>query len=230
MADRIVVGKFKNTSGKLRVSDPCYDKSTWCAGLVENCKVGEWEASVVKIDSGSWGMRVANLYVRAVDGVPSGVKSKVDFEVGVDAGMAGVFDDLFYGKQLSTPIACEGDKEYARGYHLHAISSIENLIKDPLTSEAMVAHFNKEIDSRKRELEAFDMQPAPFTSDFFEAVCSLTIGNLGAGVIEYGAVSRSGFGDGSYSAYITKNAEGEVVEIEIDYGVYEPTQQEEELT
>lgn len=51
---------------------------------------------------------------------------------------------------------------------------------------------------------------------FYEEVCNLTLGTLGAGVIKYGAVSSSGWGDGSYELFIaTEN--GQVVAARIDF-------------
>lgn len=37
---------FNVTSGQLRVTDPCYDGETWCAGNSDNVKNGRWLASV----------------------------------------------------------------------------------------------------------------------------------------------------------------------------------------
>jgi hypothetical protein len=62
---------------------------------------------------------------------------------------------------------------------------------------------------------------------FYEEVCNLTLGTLGAGVIKYGAVSSSGWGDGSYELFIaTEN--GQVVAARIDF-VGQEEEQDNEL-
>ncbi|MBK8989454.1 MAG: hypothetical protein IPM39_25910 [Chloroflexi bacterium] len=67
-----IIGEFDVTSGKLRISDPCYDVDTWCAGEVEAAN-GRWAASVERTDEGIWGTRIARLLVTHVDcPVPAG--------------------------------------------------------------------------------------------------------------------------------------------------------------
>lgn len=51
---------------------------------------------------------------------------------------------------------------------------------------------------------------------FYEEVCNLTLGTLGAGVIQYGAVSSSGWGDGSYDLFIATH-NGQIVAARIDF-------------
>ena len=89
------IGTFTCTSGVLRVTDPCYSKGTWCAGTVPDCREGEWLATVRLMDCGSWGKRISRLTVVHEDG-GTGADESVDFEVGVDSGQAGVFDESRY--------------------------------------------------------------------------------------------------------------------------------------
>ena len=37
---------FEVKSGALRVTDPCYDMETWCAGTLESVKNGKWFAQL----------------------------------------------------------------------------------------------------------------------------------------------------------------------------------------
>ena len=37
---------FEVKSGALRVTDPCYDMDTWCAGTLEDVKNGKWLAHI----------------------------------------------------------------------------------------------------------------------------------------------------------------------------------------
>jgi hypothetical protein len=105
----INLGEFEMTSPVMRVSDPCYERDVWCCGTVDHCKLGTWEAGVLKTDKGEWGTRCAVLAVRHKDTGPDfnvirlGKVRKVackcveqSFEVGVDSGQAGFFDDAFY--------------------------------------------------------------------------------------------------------------------------------------
>lgn len=57
---------------------------------------------------------------------------------------------------------------------------------------------------------------------FYDLMCGLTINNEdGWGTYDEGVVSRSGYGDGSYDLYVSKNEEGKIIGILIDFGVEE---------
>lgn len=43
--DGVSLGQFEITSGKMIVTDPCYSKGTWCAGVLD-AKNGIWDAYV----------------------------------------------------------------------------------------------------------------------------------------------------------------------------------------
>ena len=66
----IDLGEFEMTSPVMRVSDPCYERDVWCCGTVDHCKLGTWEAGVLKTDEGEWGTRCAVLAVRHKDTGP----------------------------------------------------------------------------------------------------------------------------------------------------------------
>ena len=126
----IDLGEFEMTSPVMRVSDPCYERDVWCCGTVDHCKLGTWEAGVLKTDEGEWGTRCAVLAVRHKDTGPDfnvirlGKVRKVackcveqSFEVGVDSGQAGFFDDAFYQndtvfEELPAPGFAIGDLWY----------------------------------------------------------------------------------------------------------------------
>ena len=155
----INLGEFEMTSPVMRVSDPCYERDVWCCGTVDHCKLGTWEAGVLKTDEGEWGTRCAVLAVRHKDTGPDfnvirlGKVRKVackcveqSFEVGVDSGQAGFFDDAFYQNDT-----------------------------------------------------VFEELPAPgfaIGDLWYRHVCDITLSKMSAGVLPYGAVSSSGFGDG----------------------------------
>lgn len=106
--DIITLGSFELTTPVMRVSDPCYDRNVWCCGTVDNCKVGTWEAAVLRKDLVDWGSRNMVLAVRFMNGGPTfsainravcnatGAWHECQFEVGVDSGQAGFFDEAHY--------------------------------------------------------------------------------------------------------------------------------------
>jgi hypothetical protein len=93
MANRKDIMQSFTVSGtKLIVSDPCYKRGTWCQGVVDNVLPGKWNASVeYDADEG----RVASL--RAEHSTAKAEYNVLgNFEVGVDSGQAGIFDEAFY--------------------------------------------------------------------------------------------------------------------------------------
>ncbi|MCR8978449.1 DUF4241 domain-containing protein [Brevibacillus laterosporus] len=63
---------------------------------------------------------------------------------------------------------------------------------------------------------------------WYSSCCDQTLGEPKAGVINGGVVSRSGFGDGGYEAFIAKNAEGKVIAVQIVFITEEDLLEEEE--
>jgi hypothetical protein len=95
---------FEVVSGKLRVTDPCYDKQEVYSAVVDNVRNGKWNADVRIINMRAWGKRCAELLVwhtgytkDDVFGKDSEMKKiEIDEQIGVDSGQAGVFDAKFY--------------------------------------------------------------------------------------------------------------------------------------
>lgn len=52
---------------------------------------------------------------------------------------------------------------------------------------------------------------------WYQRCCDLTRLPLSAGVLPYGVVSSSGFGDGSYDCFICRNEYGQIVRVEIEF-------------
>jgi len=86
------LGDFQIESGKVFVSDPCYDLDTWCAKVVENVKNGTWLAKVETMQT--WGERVSKLvcYHQSIGYPERLLFEKVEADIGVDSGQAGIFD------------------------------------------------------------------------------------------------------------------------------------------
>lgn len=97
----LITSPFEVVSGVVRVTDPCYDPTTWCSAEVKKVKNGKWNASVRKSNEQMWGERCAELFVWHSDHkqeeVFNGMKRvEIKEEIGVDSGQAGVFDAKFY--------------------------------------------------------------------------------------------------------------------------------------
>lgn len=100
MNDLEYIGTF-NLGTKVMVSDPCYKLDTWCQCVLENVKSGIWEAYLKMVDTGMWGVRVAELVTISSEHCEKHLTimdEHQEFEVGVDSGCAGVFDYEYYCK------------------------------------------------------------------------------------------------------------------------------------
>jgi hypothetical protein len=94
---------------KVRVSDPCYGTKVWCAGTIDNVKEGLYNVEVEMSDEGMWGNRVKSLTVVHADYKGFLVFNKsARFEVGVDSGQAGIYDEDYYNK-YHTADDCDDD-------------------------------------------------------------------------------------------------------------------------
>lgn len=94
---------------KVRVSDPCYGTGVWCAGTIDNVKEGLYNVAVEISDEGMWGKRVKSLTV--VHAEYKGLlffNESARFEVGVDSGQAGIYDEDYYNK-YHTADDCDDD-------------------------------------------------------------------------------------------------------------------------
>lgn len=139
------LGTFEVSSGELRVTDPCYDPGTWCAGTIR-AKDGTWTAELRHSDEGSWGKRVAELVVRHEDHAGAEPNRLTGIDAGVDSGQCGFFD--------------------AAKYLQHQGGEYGDL------------------------------------STFYGQACAATATEGGGIVMGFGAVSSSGYGDGSYEVYV----------------------------
>jgi hypothetical protein len=149
-------GEFEVKSDKLMISDPCYTRGTWCQGIIENVIPGKWKTKA-KIEPERTGRRVHEISALLIGEKKPTAWEKCKFEVGVDSGQAGIFDESIY------PGGETGEYE----------------------------------------------EPG-----FYNDCCQVTA-EAWCGVVPGGFVSRSGYGDGGYEAFISKNGDGKVVAVRV---------------
>ncbi len=88
---------------KVMVSDPCYKPGTWCQGVLENVLEGNWN---VEVRYGHDPFGTSNTLPHALIAHHEnfmGIKpnEECDFEVGVDSGMAGIFNYNYYSDVIN---------------------------------------------------------------------------------------------------------------------------------
>lgn len=93
MKTKTTIDSFKVSSGRVAVSDPCYD----CASVDVQAKNGDWVGYAETSDEGSWGKRVSKILVHHHSFSPVGGRYDVEEHlISVDSGQAGVFDGGSY--------------------------------------------------------------------------------------------------------------------------------------
>ncbi|MFL1675071.1 DUF4241 domain-containing protein [Paenibacillus dendritiformis] len=112
----IPLGQFEITSGKVVVSDPCYerDENTMIMGVLSNVRNGTWAAHVQKTEVRDWGEACAKLiayHISAADKPDELEWVKCNFIVGVDSGQAGIFDVSKYRLPDSEALVTDSDMD-----------------------------------------------------------------------------------------------------------------------
>lgn len=155
---------FLIESGKVVLSDPCYELGTWCQGIVENVKNGVWVAGVVMKRG-----RVSQLYAYHDSAdirhrLLNGHDEFLDIVGCVDSGQFGYFDHKHYRDDDS-------------------------------------------VNDLSRESSELICENEPF----YSFCCDRTLSNNRWGVLNYGVVSSSGYGDGSYPTNAIKGENDEYI-------------------
>ncbi len=173
--------KFEITSGKVVLSDPCYELGTWCQGTIDNVKNGTWIAQVEKTDgSDGWGVRCGALLsineealkkdsslMDVLTGNKSGNLEYLHFDGGVDSGQFGHFDYKHYRNDKSATDLEKYD-------------------------------FGDDYDREDGDV-------------WYRACAKITLDDEQWGVLPHGVLSSSGYGDGSYPTYGVKDSDGQYV-------------------
>lgn len=208
---------FVVSSGALRVTDPCYDADTWCAGTLDDVKNGIW---LVHVGHHKDRMELAWTEKWRQEKLE---KLKQAKEQGNEA--------------LAAMYACEAERyeksaaEYqGRIAYLHIVHAEAQSHFDPhaeFDSTWENAGIDVGVDSGQAGF--FDQAlfeqvcaDAAVKDKFYDEICHLTSEDGGL-VHAIGVVSSTGYGDGSYDCLIRRD-DGRVVEAII---VYVPEYEEE---
>lgn len=192
---------------KVMISDPCYGVGTWCQGVLDNVLEGKYECIVEYSDEGDWGVRVAVIQVIHEDYMDDiSAYLAEDFKIGVDSGQAGVFDYEYYCKYHSNSTERE---EVDDDWYNKVCDLTYCTIKNPNYEE-----FNWDIPNedpsetwqRRKDYEKEKEKCWPY----IQKLTGNTIDGLGF-------VSSTGFGDGEYICYTTRNEDEKIVAICIKF-------------
>ena len=77
---------------KVDITDPCYDNGTWCR-MTTDCEPGIYKGYIEMSDEGDWGMRVATVSIFKGDKIWGIEEMEHIGSIGVDAGLAGFFNN-----------------------------------------------------------------------------------------------------------------------------------------
>lgn len=205
---------------KVMVSDPCYKLGTWCQGVLENVLPGKYHCKVAFVDEGRWGTRVARIMVLHKNYLNKTLRvEECDFEVGVDSGTAGIYDYDYYAKYHT-------DKDIDDTWYDRTYDYSQRLVPNPdyktLEDYMVDVYLRNEVDKLK---SSPDSEP----NEFWELDARLEyFGNPkyysktrsmfdGKSIDGRGLISSSGYGDGGYSCYISRNNEGQIVSISVEF-------------
>ena len=109
MSKTLQLGEMEFTN-EIRVSDPCYDKNTWCTKLITTARPGIWKGYALKGKEEEWGERIQHIAivhesVNYSDYVNSEGRILFDklkclegVDIGVDSGQAGFFREDCFGQ------------------------------------------------------------------------------------------------------------------------------------
>lgn len=190
---------------KVIVSDPCYGLNTWCQGVLENVLPGDYRCNIEYSDEKDWGMRVSAIEVVHQDYERPDAFQPEIFEVGVDSGQAGIFDYEYYTKYHTddTDMDDVNDEWYDRVCALTYEKS-KNPNYEPFNWD-IPDESNADTIKRYKEYERSDKR-WPY------------IGKLTGNTIDgLGFVSSSGYGDGGYTCWTSKNQDENIIAIRIEF-------------
>lgn len=220
----VLLGEDIQLGEHVMVSDPCYDTDTWCNGDLENVLPGLWHTKALYRND-----RCTDLIVWHKDvEEPSFDKyEETNIIVGVDSGQAGVYDYNHFAKM------CRNNKWYDSMCTYKArskmpLSPLEQRCYDD--NKDLLPYFHVPV-SRLEEFHNripicrikyginiinFDLLPDGCKIGYEEVLST----------DRHSVVSSSGYGDGSYTCYVARNEQGQIIAIRINYITQEELEDE----
>ena len=95
-------GYFEIHSGRMIISDPCYNKTGWCTGELNLVKMGSWKAIARIGEVRGWGKRCWELiaiHCEHAEMSPDKITENAEFDIGVDSGQCGVYDSNHFPEE-----------------------------------------------------------------------------------------------------------------------------------
>lgn len=235
---------FNVESGALRVTDPCYDMATWCAGTATHVKNGRWlahvgyyrepvegytkerfEKEIAEIEAPQERERIAQLEKIMAD-LPEDQKAEHKEKL---EGLLGFYRShglREFGRMWGNPDDWSGRVAFLHIRH-------ETVLNDPIDPLSFVPNdtFQVGVDSGQAGFFDLDKYEAALKDksdnsrnndtrfeQFYDNCGENTLGSESWGVVEgFGAVSSSGYGDGGYKLVERRNEDGELIEARIVY-------------
>ena len=123
------IGEFEISSGKMVVSDPCYNRQTWCAKFDVPAKNGVWNASVKMMNEGCWGYKIGSLIAKHQEWPTSYFPITEKWDLGVDSGQLGFFDNFSYATDVQREIdECKSIEDISHFYGKCCMATLQHPI------------------------------------------------------------------------------------------------------
>lgn len=223
---------FEVSSGALRVTDPCYSPGVWCSGQVENVLNGNWYARVGyhqdDFDQKQSAKFIARLREELAQDRQRFVDSIMEFNPTREPISESELDDIFAVKKSQIDEQEEAVKNdpgrVAFIQIAHASLPFSQGAPDPNTYE-QVKDLDVGVDSGQAGFFDLAQYVGLFAnpeedkrgmrvdhSAFYRQICELTLSETEQfGVVPFGVVTRSGYGDGGYNLFVKRDEMGQMV-------------------
>lgn len=209
---------FIELSDKVRVSDPCYDIDTWCAGTLENVLPGRYACFLQRTDMNDWGERIANIEVRHMAFLHIEPTELQDIDVGVDSGQCGIYDLDYF-------IEVRKDKDGDDEWYDRVCDITGEYIDNPNYVPFEESSFWKKefeiikLNGEQNQSTLLLIEYLKATNQYHSSMegCKKIFGRAANTLDDKCLVSSSGDGDGSYTCLVGRNEAGQIVSIKIDY-------------
>jgi hypothetical protein len=92
---RKYIGTIDLRKGKVDVTDPCYERGTWCAAYGIPLFPGMYHVYVNEVELDPWGKRIKSLQIRHInwrnDKRWAHNEQVISHQIGVDSGLCGIY-------------------------------------------------------------------------------------------------------------------------------------------